>query len=97
MKRRKDRKLIINVTEANILLGEKKCAYNCPISLALGGGVNGSVLVSPDKIRRRLSGRVSYYALPPEAKKFIEAFDKGESVTPITFECEEIKDNVSDI
>jgi hypothetical protein len=79
--------MTIHVTQEHIDKGLKSCG-GCPIALALrDAGFNDVVVFQRRFIYDARRGSPSH-TLPPEAREFIEKFDKGRTVQPFSFELE---------
>lgn len=84
-------KFTFDIDQDCIDKGEKKDPERCPIALAIDRlpGLSKS-LVGEDDNRFEFDYNNTRWegALPPIAQTFIEEFDKGNLVSPITFEVE---------
>jgi hypothetical protein len=84
--------LEIKVSEDNIFDGIRKSGESCPIALAVRElfpeyVVDVELRVMRKEIRIGISGEwVEEYLLPPSAVDFIDAFDAGRRVEPLTFD-----------
>lgn len=78
--------ITVNVTQEDIETGIANDCLHCPIALAISRELPSSF----PKVRNSnagLLGRFSGWAdLPVQAQTFIELFDAGQSVAPITFD-----------
>jgi hypothetical protein len=83
-------KLVVEVTEEDIILGKRKRSCECPISKALkrstgfdwGVGINTALYFGPEFSKN------SFIELPKEARDFISKFDQEKPVKPFKFEIE---------
>ena len=76
----------ITVTQNDIKLGEAGNCRACPIARATRRALHRHILVDEDSITIGRPGEGGKeYQLPPSAQKFIERFDSGKPVRPITF------------
>lgn len=75
----------IQVTEKHIKRGKRKCAWRCPVALALQDVLDGPFLVGKDCI---YAGR-NPYACPKSVSRFVMRFDSGKLVKPFTFVLKE--------
>jgi hypothetical protein len=83
----------IKVTQKDIDKGSKGSCYECPIAHAFKREVKNKIryafAVNADSIDLVTKDYRRYiYALPKEAKKFIQRFDNDQPVKPFTFEIE---------
>ncbi len=83
--------LFINVINADIAAGKKDDCRLCPIALAIKRLLNKDiyVLVTPVYAEFYIGDKwvdISY--LPPNARNFIDSFDKGDLVQPFGFEIQ---------
>lgn len=81
-------KYAINVTQADIDAGVKQECFRCPIALAARRVFDHDVSVDDEYIIHYASTEVKadFYALPDEARQFVQHFDHGDPVTPFSFE-----------
>jgi hypothetical protein len=77
----------INITERNILEGEKANPQNCAIARALKEHVRGKITaisVLPSHVAFSKKG-VSYFAeMPKQGASFIKRFDEGKPVNKLS-------------
>jgi hypothetical protein len=86
--------MIIQVTQKDIDKGLKSSCYECPIAHAFKRKVKirYGFAVNADSIDHFTKDTKWYiYALPKEAKKFIQRFDRDQPVKPFTFEAQKTK------
>jgi hypothetical protein len=77
----------IEVTAEDIEAGEAADCYRCPIALAgTRAGLCAPRVLANSVWFGGIKRRVAY--LPKEATEFVEAFDRGESPTPFSFELD---------
>lgn len=77
----------VTVTQHCIDSGIRHSPYGCPIAYALSYKGCTNVAVGPEGEARLVrNGIPRYYSLPPIAREFIQGFDRGRKVEPITFE-----------
>ena len=85
----------ITVTQRDIDLARKRLAdkgnedicLNCPVALAIKGKTHKNVSAGEKTVRLYKTGGASkVYRLPAVATKFIQSFDNGKAVKPISFE-----------
>jgi len=79
-------KIKIEVNKFDILMGARFCPLFCPVSRAISREIGGYCRVSSNLVFD-LKG-IKLFKLPKEVIKFIDDFDKGKEVEPITFELE---------
>lgn len=80
--------ITVKVTEDNIADGIEKDQMDCPIGIAIRDARGDKNTKDPDFIavsRKFAMVRNDVYVLPPEAKRFIIAFDGRKKVKPFTF------------
>ena len=77
----------VEVTENNILCGDRYSNKTCPIALALRYG-HGARFISvfPTEINFKIKGEPFRFVPPPEAGKFMWDFDHRNPVKPFVFE-----------
>ena len=77
----------INITESNILQGEKANPQNCAIARALKEHVRGKITaisVLPSHVTFSKKG-ISYFAeMPKHGASFIKKFDEGKPVNKLS-------------
>jgi hypothetical protein len=76
--------LLVEITQADIQLGQEGNVFHCPIALAVKRAtkVTGGVIVLSSRI---FVNRDEECIMPSEARTFAYQFDKRESVSPFTF------------
>ncbi len=74
----------ITVTKRDIANGKRESELHCPITLAMRRTTRQAVYV--DSALAYIAGEV--FELPSAATRFIESFDAGKSVKPISFYIE---------
>jgi len=78
----------IKVTKADIKRGIKRSCSACPVTLAVKRYVKNKFFVSSSPYSISL-GSV-HYEIPRVARDFINAFDRGMLVEPMTFELSKL-------
>ncbi len=79
--------MLIQVTKTLIRKGKQHHPCLCPVALALKKHLHKKVEVGPKSIYHRTSGGgLASTKTPNEVKQFIEMFDRGQRVSPFTFE-----------
>jgi hypothetical protein len=82
----------IIVTQKDIDKGLKSSCYECPIAHAFKRKVKNrirySFAVNSESIEYVTKDLWCSYALPKEAKRFIQRFDRDQPVKPFTFETQ---------
>jgi hypothetical protein len=85
----------IIVTQKDIDKGVKSSCYECPIARAFKRKVKNKIrygfAVNSESIEHFTKDMWYIYALPKEAKKFIQRFDHDQPVKPFTFEAQKDK------
>lgn len=76
-------KLAVEVTKRDIARGERNCGVSCPIALAMKR-IGYPCFVGRDEFSE-LRGDKFSVELPEVAKRFMEDFDSGNVVHPVTF------------
>lgn len=80
----------IEVTEADIQVGQRKNCFDCPIALAVRRAypeiTNPEFNISVG-VRHGFVGNARFW-MPTEAAEFIKKFDAGETVEPFSFQVE---------
>ena len=82
----------IDVTYFDIQRGKRTKSNACPVALAIKRAVDSHWLVSviPGNAHFYGSIAVENRSLPRQVTEFIEAFDAGNIVAPISFEIEDL-------
>lgn len=75
--------LVVEVTEQDIVNGERGNPFGCPVSIA-AQRVVGECGVTPYRLVLRQPQGVTYQT-PPDAAQWIRAFDRRQPVAPATF------------
>ena len=87
--------MIIQVTQKDIDKGLRSSCYECPIAHAFKRKVKNRVrygfAVNSESIEHLTKDMWYSYALPKEAKRFIQRFDRDQPVKPFTFEAQKTK------
>jgi hypothetical protein len=80
----------IEVTVEDIRAGRPGEAGACPVALALCRATGRPWAVCPEELFGRFDGPVRAPGLdaPPEVTTFVLAFDRGEAVSPFSFDLE---------
>lgn len=79
-------KITLTVTDKHIRSGERDDCVLCPIALAFTHAYPDVQFgVYPTSIYVMEDGEAMHYELPREAIKFIDKFDNGIEVQPLTF------------
>lgn len=79
--------MTIEVTLYDISKGEKDCAYACPIAIACKrAGLCDAEVGNCSITWEAPDGAMACAEIPECAQQFVEDFDDGEPVFPITFE-----------
>jgi hypothetical protein len=72
----------ITVTALDIKMGTWRCAYHCPVAMAIKRRfLDQRVIVS----RTEIGVGMEHVSLPNKAIRFIERFDAGKTVKPFSF------------
>lgn len=75
----------INVEQKHIDGGERDHGTKCAIALAIREMVDSDTDLEVDGTGIKIG--YEYFDIPEEVKEFIDRFDKGEPVEPISFEA----------
>lgn len=88
--------LRIKVTLGHIALGNPGKAFSCPIANAMKDmGLSKTVSAGPAMLAWiRPDNGLAYVTLPPEAVRFMRAFDRRDPVSPFEFEIEVPEDSI---
>ena len=77
------RKVLIRVTDDDILFGQARTSQQCPIARAARRRLKGELKVGPWDIY--FTGSPEYIRLPQRARYFVQDFDHFSPVEPINF------------
>jgi len=82
----------INVTKENIAHGEPRCENTCPIAIAIKNATHRKFIVDVNVHTVNLislrSANTYEARLPKKGSNFVNKFDSGEKVKPISLELE---------
>ena len=79
--------LAVEVTRRCIEDGIPGSPYHCPVTLAVGANTAGVVCTGNEQLTIAFDNGTAVYNLPRTAQQFVERFDDGQPVHPITFKA----------